>query len=368
MKADTLAPLDAEIRYRIESAGSLPVWEYMELCLTHPEHGYYCTRAPIGAGGDFTTAPEISQMFGELMGIWAAAAWRAMGAPENVRLVELGPGRGTMMLDALRAAKVVPAFRAAIVVHMVEISSALEQLQRQALIATDVPVFWHRTVDDVPDGPLIIIANEFIDALPVHQAVMCADGWHERVIKLDEDEELHFSIDRDPIPLFDDLLPGEIRNARIGEIFEWRADQIALEIGQRVVRSGGVALIIDYGHVESAIGDTLQAVRRHGFVDPLANPGMADLTAHVDFQALARAAEGMGARVHGPVTQARFLRRLGIGQRASVLKAAAPADYASAIDAAVGRLTGEGRLGMGQLIKVLALSSPKLHSLPGFEA
>jgi SAM-dependent MidA family methyltransferase len=368
MKADTLAPLDAEIRYRIDGAGSLPVWEYMELCLTHPEHGYYCTRAPIGAGGDFTTAPEISQMFGELIGIWAAAAWRAMGAPENVRLVELGPGRGTMMLDALRAARVMPAFRAAIVVHMVEISPALEQLQRQALIATDVPVFWHRTLDDVPDGPLIIIANEFIDALPVHQAVMCADGWHERVIKLGEDEELHFSIDRDPIPLFDDLLPGEIHNAGIGEIFEWRADQVALEIGQRVVRSGGVALIIDYGHVESAIGDTLQAVSRHGFVDPLANPGMADLTAHVDFQALARAAEGMGARVHGPVTQARFLRRLGIGQRASVLKAAAPADYARTIDAAVARLTDEQRFGMGQLIQVLALSSPKLQSLPGFEA
>jgi SAM-dependent MidA family methyltransferase len=368
MKADTITPLEAEIRRRIESAGPLPVWEYMELCLTDPEHGYYSTRAPIGAGGDFTTAPEISQMFGELIGIWAAAAWRAMGAPENVRLVELGPGRGTMILDALRAIKVVPAFRAAIVLHLVEISPVLQELQRQALIATDVPVSWHRTLDDVPEGPLIIIANEFIDALPVHQAVMCADGWHERVIKLGEDEELHFGIDRDPIPLFDDLLPGAICNARIGEIFEWRADQIALEIGQRVVRSDGVALIIDYGHVRSAIGDTLQAISRHGFVDPLADPGMADLTAHVDFAALAQAGEAMDAHVHGPVTQARFLRRLGIGQRASVLKAAAPADYGSTIDAAVDRLTDEDRLGMGQLIKVLALSSPKLHSLSGFEA
>jgi NADH dehydrogenase [ubiquinone] 1 alpha subcomplex assembly factor 7 len=367
MKADTLTPLEAEVYRRIESAGSLPVWQYMELCLTHPEHGYYSTRTPIGAGGDFITAPEISQMFGELIGIWAGAAWRAMGSPENVRLVELGPGRGTMILDALRAAKVVPAFRAAIVLHMVEISPVLEDLQRQALIATDVPVSWHRSLHDVPDGPLIILANEFIDALPVHQAVMCADGWHERVIKLGDDGYLHFSIDRDPIPLFDDLLPGEIRNARIGEIFEWRADQVALEIGQRVVRSDGVALIIDYGHVRSAIGDTLQAVSTHGFVDPLADPGMADLTAHVDFQALAQAAEGMGALVHGPVTQARFLGRLGIGQRASVLKAAAPADYASTIDAAVGRLTDADRLGMGQLIKALAVSSPKLHSLPGFE-
>ena len=368
MNADTPTPLEAEIRRRIESAGSLPVWQYMELCLTHPEHGYYCTRAPIGASGDFTTAPEISQMFGELIGLWAAAAWQAMGAPENVRLVELGPGRGTMMLDALRAAKVMPAFRAAIVLHMVEISPALEVLQRQALIATGVPVSWHRTLEDVPDGPLIIVANEFIDALPVHQAVMCADGWHERVVKLGEDGELHFSIDRDPIPLFDEFLPGDIRNARIGDIFEWRADQTALELGRRVVHSGGVALIIDYGHVGSAIGDTLQAVSRHGFAEPLRDPGMADLTAHVDFQALAQAAEGMGARVHGPLTQARFLRRLGIGQRAGVLKAAAPADYGCTIDAAVARLTDEDRTGMGQLIKVLAVSSPKLHSLPGFEA
>ena len=362
------SPLEAEIRRRIALVGPMAVAQYMALCLTHREHGYYTTHDPFGARGDFVTAPEISQMFGELIGLWAAAAWRAMNSPERVRLVELGPGRGTMMLDVLRAARVIPDFRAAILLHMVEISPALERLQRDALVASDVPVSWHRALDDVPDGPLIIVANEFIDALPVHQAVMCVDGWHERVIKLGEDEELHFGIDRDPIPLFDDLLPGEIRNARIGEIFEWRADQIALEIGQRVVRSGGVALIIDYGHVRSAIGDTLQAVSEHGFVDPLADPGMADLTAHVDFQALARAAEGMGARVHGPVTQARFLRRLGIGQRASVLKAAAPADYGSTIDAAVDRLTDEDRLGMGQLIKVLALSSPKLHSLPGFEA
>jgi SAM-dependent MidA family methyltransferase len=367
MKADTVTPLEAELRRRIESAGSLPVWQYMELCLTDPEHGYYASRAPIGASGDFTTAPEISQMFGELIGIWAAAAWRAMGAPENVRLVELGPGRGTMVLDALRAAKVMPAFRAAVVLHMVEISPVLEALQRQALIATDVPVSWHRALEDVPDGPLIIVANEFIDALPVHQAVMCADGWHERVIKLGDDDALHFSIDRDPIPLFDEFPPGGIRNARIGDIFEWRADQIALEIGHRVVRSGGVAVIIDYGHVASAIGDTLQAVSKHGFADPLQDPGMVDLTAHVDFQALARAAEGMGARVHGPVTQARFLGRLGIGQRASVLKAAAPPDYASIIDSAAARLTDEDRTGMGQLIKVLALSGPRIHSLPGFE-
>jgi NADH dehydrogenase [ubiquinone] 1 alpha subcomplex assembly factor 7 len=362
-----VTPLEAEIRRRIESAGSLSVAQYMALCLTHPEHGYYSKRAPIGAGGDFITAPEISQMFGELIGLWAAAAWRAMGSPENVRLVELGPGRGTMMLDALRAAKVMPAFRAALALHMVEVSPALERLQRQALTATDVPVSWHGSLDEVPDGPLIILANEFIDALPVHQAVMCADGWHERVIKADDDGNLHFSIDRDPIPLFDEFLPGETREAKIGEIFEWRADQVALEIGRRVAKSGGVALIIDYGHATSAIGDTLQAVSGHNVVDPLLAPGLVDLTAHVDFHALAEAAEGMGASVHGPITQAKFLRRLGIAQRAAALKAGAPPDYASTIDAALERLTDENRTGMGRLIKVIALSGPKLDSLAGFE-
>jgi NADH dehydrogenase [ubiquinone] 1 alpha subcomplex assembly factor 7 len=362
-----VTPLEAEIRRRIESAGSLPVAQYMALCLTHPEHGYYSTRAPIGAGGDFITAPEISQMFGELIGLWAAAAWRAMGSPENVRLVELGPGRGTMMLDALRAAKVMPAFRAALALHMVEVSPALERLQRQALTATDVPVSWHGSLNEVPDGPLIILANEFIDALPIHQAVMCADGWHERVIKMDDDGNLHFSIDRDPIPLFDEFLPGETREAKIGEIFEWRADQVALEIGRRVAKSGGVALIIDYGHATSAIGDTLQAVSGHNVVDPLLAPGLVDLTAHVDFHALAEAAEGMGASVHGPITQAKFLRRLGIAQRAAALKAGAPPDYASTIDAALERLTDENRTGMGRLIKVIALSGPKLDSLAGFE-
>jgi NADH dehydrogenase [ubiquinone] 1 alpha subcomplex assembly factor 7 len=367
VRADEVIPLEAEIRRRIENAGSLPVAQFMALCLTHPEHGYYSTRAPIGAGGDFTTAPEISQMFGELIGLWAAAAWRAMGSPENVRLVELGPGRGSMILDALRAAKVTPAFRAALVLHMVEVSRALERLQRQALIATDVPVFWHSSLEEVPDGPLIILANEFIDALPIHQAVMCADGWHERVIKVDDDGNLHFSIDRDPIPLFDEFLPGKMREAKIGEIFEWRADKVAFEIGRRVARSGGVALIIDYGHAKSAIGDTLQAVSGHDFADPLLAPGLVDLTAHVDFQALAEAAEGMGARVHGPITQAKFLRRLGIAQRAAALKAGAPPDYASTIDAALERLTDEDRTGMGRLIKVIALSGPKLDSLPGLE-
>jgi SAM-dependent MidA family methyltransferase len=361
------APLETEIRRRIALTGPIAVAQYMTLCLTHPQHGYYTTHDPFGSRGDFVTAPEISQMFGELIGLWSAAAWRAMDSPEKIRLVELGPGRGTMMLDVLRAARVMPDFRAAILLHMIEISPALERLQRARLGATDVPVSWHRSIDEVPDEPLIVLANEFFDALPIQQAVMCADGWHERVVKIGDDEKLHFGIDRDPNPLLDKLLPSGVRASKIGDIFEWRADQLALELGRRVVGARGAALIVDYGHCESAIGDTLQAVRGHAFADPLAVPGAADLTAHVDFQALGQAAGGMGARVHGPLTQAEFLRRLGIGQRASALKAAGPPENAAIIDAALQRLTDEEGTGMGRLIKVMALSSPGISALPGFE-
>jgi SAM-dependent MidA family methyltransferase len=367
MSAEAMTPLEIEIRRRIEATGPMAVAQYMALCLGHPQHGYYTTRDPFGVSGDFTTAPEISQMFGELIGLWAAAAWRAMGSPADVKLVELGPGRGTMILDALRAAKVMPDFRAAIRLHLVEVSPMLEQLQRQVLAGVDVPAAWHQGIEDVPEGPLIVLANEFFDALPIHQAVMCADGWHERVIKISEDGKLHFSIDRDPIPLFDELLPSALNKARIGEIFEWRADKVALEIGRRVAHFGGVGLIIDYGHVESAIGDTLQAVSGHAFAEPLARPGEADLTAHVDFHALAQAAEGMRARVHGPVTQAAFLRALGIEERAAVLERGAPPDYAGTIAAARERLTNEERTGMGQLVKVIAFSDPAIESLPGFD-
>ncbi|HKA81842.1 MAG TPA: SAM-dependent methyltransferase [Xanthobacteraceae bacterium] len=364
---DDLAPLEREIRRRIEIAGPMAVVQYMSLCLTHPKHGYYTTRDPLGARGDFTTAPEISQMFGELIGLWTAAAWRAMDSPPKIRLVEMGPGRGTMMLDALRAAKVMPDFHAALAVHLVEISPTLEQIQRNALTGSTVPVMWHKSIEEVPEGPLIVLANEFFDALPIQQAVMCADGWHERVIKIDENDKLHFSIARDPIPLFDELLPSGLHNAKIGEIFEWREDKIALELGRRVAHFGGAALIIDYGHAESAIGDTLQAVSGHAFADPLAAPGQADLTAHVDFQALGLAAEGMRARVHGPLGQGEFLRRLGIEQRAAALKAGAPPEYASAIETALARLTNEDSKGMGKLIKAVALANPKLEALPGFE-
>ena len=362
------SPLEAELRRRIAAAGPMPVAQYMRLCLTHPQHGYYITRDPLGAKGDFVTAPEISQMFGELIGLWAAAAWKLMGSPENVRLIELGPGRGTMMLDILRAVQIVPAFRKAIVVHLVEVSPALQKRQREALAAIDVPVEWHQALEDVPDGPSIILANEFFDALPVHQAVMCADGWHERVVKIADNGSLQFAHARDPIPLFDQMLPQKLRGAPIGAIFEWRADQVALEVGRRVVHTHGAALVIDYGHVESAAGDTFQAIGRQEFTSPLKAPGNVDLTAHVDFQALANAAESLGARVHGPIEQAEFLRRLGIETRAESLRKGAPLAKNAEINSALARLTSAEATGMGKLFKAIAFGDPKLGELPGFEA
>jgi len=364
--ADEHSPLESEIRRRIAAAGPMPVAQYMTLCLTHPQHGYYITRDPIGAQGDFVTAPEISQIFGELIGLWAAETWRAMGAPETLRLIELGPGRGTMMADALRAAQTVPAFRKALALHLVEISPALEARQRQTLAGTDVPTEWHQTLEQVPEGASVILANEFFDALPVHQAVMCVDGWHERTVKVADNGVLQFGHARDPIPLFDQMLPRPLRHAQIGSIFEWRSDQVALEVGRRVMHGQGAALVIDYGHVESSAGDTFQAVGRQVFTSPLQTPGGVDLTAHVDFQALAFAAANLGARVHGPLDQASFLRRLGIETRAEALRQVALGKAAD-INDAVARLTSQDSTGMGRMFKVIAFGHPKLGELPGFE-
>lgn len=362
-----LVPLENEIRRIIAAAGPITVAHYMELCLTHPKHGYYVSQDSIGAGGDFITAPEVSQMFGELIGLWAAAVWSLMGSPQAVRLVELGPGRGTMMCDALRAARVAPAFHSAIGVHLVEISPILEQHQRAALTGERANIAWHRSLDDVPDGPVIILANEFVDALPVHQMVKQADGWHERTVGVGAKGEFVFGISREPVAHFDRVVPPALREAAIGEIFEWRSDNMAFDIGRRVVRAGGAALVIDYGHRTSSLGDTLQSVGGHGFTDPLTAPGLVDLTAHVDFQALAQAAESMGARVHGPADQGEFLRRLGIEARATALKSNADLDAAARINAGLARLTAGGSTGMGTMFKVLGLAGPKLGPLPGFE-
>jgi NADH dehydrogenase [ubiquinone] 1 alpha subcomplex assembly factor 7 len=193
-------PLESDIRRRIAAAGPMPLGQYMSLCLTDPQHGYYVTRDPLGRGGDFTTAPEVSQMFGELIGLWIVSVWQQLGSPENIRIVELGPGRGTMMNDAMRAAKVMPAFIEAAVLHLVEISPALEAIQKEAFAAIEVPVTWHKSISEVPEGAAIFVANEFFDALPINQAVKTGDGWHRRTVAVASDGASVYRADPEPIP------------------------------------------------------------------------------------------------------------------------------------------------------------------------
>ena len=363
---DEISPLEAEIRRRIAAAGPMPVTEYMALCLTDHRHGYYVTHDPIGQRGDFITSPEISQMFGELIGVWMAAVWNRMGEPANVRVIELGPGRGTLMADALRAAKVMPGFREAAVLHLVEVSPLLTAQQEQTLAQVPVPMFWHRALNEVPAGPAIIVANEFFDALPVNQAVKQKDGWHERRVAVDAADALVFDVAPDALPPAP--LPQGVREAAPGALFEWRSDAIAMEMGRRLAREGGAALVVDYGHAESATGETLQAVGGHAYAEVLSAPGTVDLTAHVDFAALARALEAMGAVAFGPIEQGEFLKRLGIETRAARLKArAATPAAAEQIDTALARLTGHGRTGMGTLFKAAAFAQASLGTPPGFE-
>jgi SAM-dependent MidA family methyltransferase len=364
--SDLATPLESEIRRRIAAAGPMPVGEYMALCLADPQYGYYTTRDPLGRHGDFITAPEVSQMFGELIGLWMAATWTQMGSPDNVRVIELGPGRGTLMNDALRAMQVMPAFRAALALHLVEISPALRAQQERTLQDAGVPLAWHATLEDVPPGPAIVIANEFFDALPINQAVKAATGWHERLIEIDAAGRLAFTVAGDPIPQFDRLLPAGLRAAPEAAIFEWRSDLVPLQLGRRLMQNGGAALAIDYGHAQSAAGETLQAVGRHAFADPLGAPGSIDLTAHVDFAALARGVEAMGAVAYGPIAQAQLLRRLGIETRATTLKLKATRTGAAEIDSALARLIGEGRTGMGALFKAMAFVHPSVGVPPGF--
>jgi SAM-dependent MidA family methyltransferase len=364
--SQAMTPLEAEIRGMIATDGPMTVARYMALCAAHPRHGYYMTRDPFGTHGDFVTAPEISQMFGELIGLWAASVWRMMGAPDPVQLVELGPGRGTLMSDALRAAKIVPAFRNALQVDLVEVSPVLRRRQEATLADAGVACTWHGDLAEVPDGPAIFIANEFFDALPVHQAAMTPDGWHERMVGFDG--KLMFALHPARLPFdFGTERPHLIGAAPLGAVYEWRDEIVERVLARRVARQGGAALIIDYGHLRSSIGETLQAVASHGFADPLDTPGEADLTAHVDFQALAEVAKRYGTNVQGPIFQGTLLQRLGIEQRAARLKPNATAEQAAAIDGARLRLTGNRPGQMGELFKAMVIADPKLPELPGFE-
>jgi SAM-dependent MidA family methyltransferase len=346
MKSPT--PLESLIVAMIREDGPMPIDRYMALCLGHPLHGYYMSRDPFGPDGDFITAPEISQIFGELVGIWCAAAFQALGAPRQFNLIELGPGRGTLMSDILRATRVMPGFREAAAVHLVETSPTLRKLQASKL---GEAVTWHETVAGLPDGPAIVIANEFFDALPIHQFEFHQGQWMERRIGLNAEGRLVIGLAAFPL-----ARPPTTK----GAIFETgpSRDAIARFLGERLTQSQGALLVFDYGHAASALGDTLQAVRRHEFCSILDRPGEADLTAHVDFESLARAFAQGGAATHGPISQRQFLLAMGLEARAASLSAKAKPMERKAIARASERLAGENE--MGNLFKVMAATSPGL--------
>lgn len=361
-----MTPLASVIAEEIDTTGPIPVARFMELALNHPEYGYYRSRDPLGVGGDFITAPETSQMFGEMIGLWAAVVWEALGAPTPFTLAELGPGRGTLMADALRAGHAKPGFIEAARLHLVETSPVLRACQVTALSEFD-PVF-HDHVAGLPEGPLIIIANEFFDALPARQLIRTEMGWAERCVdRVPEGEDgFNFTVGS-AVPARD--LPSTVTGEHTpGAIYELcpTAQAIVAELVGRYRDAPGAVLIVDYGHAESGVGETLQALRRHEYADPLSDPGTADLTAHVDFSALAQHARNTGADVFGPVGQGRFLLSLGITERAKRLMAAATAQQSDDIEAALKRLLAPSE--MGNLFKVMALASPGAETPPGFTA
>lgn len=368
-----MTELGQKIRAIIEAEGPIPFDRFMQLCLGHPEFGYYLTRDPFGVDGDFTTAPEISQMFGELVGLWAAETWSRQARKEPVRLVELGPGRGTLMADALRACRVAPEFLASLKeVCLVETSPILREKQAAKLQGRGVTIRWFDSIADLPEGPAIVLANEFFDALPVRHFIRVEDGWCEKLIGVDENGDFFAGLAPDPEP--------HIRaEAEIGSILEIgaAAHRMAADLAARIVKHGGAALIVDYGHAETGFGETVQALRRHLAVDPLTDPGECDITAHVDFASLKRAAVASGAAAYGPVTQAEFLTRLGVTQRADALRANANPIQAANVERELKRLTSTdqeigagGRLvpGMGELFKAIAIQPKDAPPPPGFES
>ncbi len=335
-----------------KDAGGVP--ERLDRFMRRAASAYYASREPFGAGGDFTTAPEMTQAFGECIGLWAAIAWQAMGRPDPVILAEFGPGRGTLMADALRAvAEMAPGFRAALRVHLVETSPRLREAQADRL-GTAVRA-WHDDIAALPPGPAIVIGNEFLDALPIRQFVRRGTAWMERFV-VDGGFAERPAADAPP-------LPPDAPEGAIQEVNE-AATAIAAALGARMAAQGGVALFIDYGPGAHGFGDSLQAVATHGRADPLAAPGEADITAHVDFAAVAEAAEAAGAAVQGPMPQGVFLARLGLFSRAAILARMDPA-HAPRHLAAAQRLAAPEH--MGRLFKAICLCHPDLPPLPGFE-
>ncbi len=347
--------LKAEIRL----SGPLTVAQFMTACLHDPVDGYYATRPRLGADGDFITAPMVSQMFGELLGLWSAEVWVRLGRPARVIWAEAGPGDGSLIGDALRAVRAAPAFMTAAELWLVETSGPLAAIQGERLAASPVRPHWCADLAALPDdAPLILIANEVLDCLPARQFVRTPGVWAERMVGLDEDGALVFGLGYAPV---DGLAP----DAAPGEVLEISAAQSAFGagIGQRMARQGGASLLIDYGRAEPGFGDTLQALKGHRKVSPLETPGEADLTVHADFPAVLAAAEAEGAEVAGPLDQGRFLAVLGLEARAAALSRARP-DAAATIRRQFDRLIAPDQ--MGELFKAVCIAQPGL-ACPGFE-
>ncbi|UXX82149.1 class I SAM-dependent methyltransferase [Roseovarius pelagicus] len=351
-----MTPLYRHLIAQIAETGPIPLADYMQTCLMHPDHGYYATRDPLGAAGDFITAPEISQMFGELLGLSIAQTWLDQGAPSAFALTELGPGRGTLMADMLRAAAKVPGFTAAAQVHLVEASPTLRAVQHETLQGTSVD--WHDRLEDVPDLPIFLVANEFFDALPIRQMQRDGSGWRECCVG-QQNGTLTFGLGAClPVP----ALEHRLADTNDGDIVELcpLGTSIANQIGHRIATHGGAALIVDYGDWHT-LGDTFQALSGHAPTDPLAAPGNADLTAHVDFEALAQsAAPAAHSRL---IPQGVFLERLGITPRAQTLANGMRGAALEAHIAAHRRLTHPEE--MGTLFKVMALYPKDATPPPG---
>jgi NADH dehydrogenase [ubiquinone] 1 alpha subcomplex assembly factor 7 len=338
-----MTPLGKILAEIIAAEGPIPLDRYMSLCLGHPVHGYYMCRDPFGARGDYITAPEVSQIFGELIGVWCAAAWDAMGKPAHFNLVELGPGRGTLMADILKAAKIMPGFRDAARVHLVEMSPVLRKLQKENL---GPGATWHDTIASIPGGPTLFVSNEFFDAIPIRQFEKREGKWFERCVGA---EGLGF------MPASLDVAQGSD-----GDVIEFAPQrlEIATEIGRRLAANHGAVLIIDYGHLQSAPGDTLQAMRAHTYVELTDRPGESDITSHVDFEAIGRAVVKGGGVVHSAITQRAFLLAMGLEQRAAILSSKADQKTQEVLARSVARLVGEQE--MGHLFKVMVGTSPGL--------
>ena len=353
----TKSDLTHELANQIAAEGPMTVAAYMEKA----SQVYYDSGEVFGKSGDFITAPDISQVFGELIGLWCVTAWQALGAPRHFNFVECGPGRGTLMVDALRAiAGAEPSFIKEMTLHFIERSSALRKQQEAALPHFDIE--WHDSIETVPQAPSIIIGNEFLDALPIRQFVRTAEGWNERLIDWDGSQFKFITAaqpSHDVDDTFDDAASGSVLEK--SEAVESVVKQVA---NHSTIHDGAV-LMIDYGYARSDVGDSLQAVRKHTYHDVLSDPGTADITAHVDFSMVAQAARSEGAQVFGPVEQGLWLRRLGATVRETQLSAGKSKDQVAAIRNGVRRLIEPD--GMGALFKVIAFASPNAGALAGFE-